>query len=64
MKNNPSISSSRRGFVRATIGAAALSAASVKAAKRPLEPLSPGMKISYQLGSNFTNDDLIFAKQI
>ncbi|MDQ2900177.1 MAG: mannonate dehydratase [Acidobacteriota bacterium] len=64
MKENPSIASSRRGFVRATIGAAALSAASADAAKRPLEPLSPGMKISYQLGSNFTPEDLTFAKQI
>src|SRR5262245_41240182 len=52
----------RRGFVTA-LGAAALSAGPA-AAKRALEPLSPGIKITLQLGTTFTDDDLAFAKQM
>ncbi len=55
-------SSTRRGFVRATLGATAVAASA--AAKRALEPLSPGIKISLQIPGNFTDDDLTFAKQM
>ena len=34
------------------------------AAKQPLQPLSPGIKISLQIPANFTPDDLTFAKQM
>ncbi len=57
-------SATRRNFVRATLGAAALSASSAQAAKRPLEPLSPGMKITLQIPTTFNDEDLTFAKQI
>ena len=53
----------RRDFVRA-IGAAALGAGPVFAGGRPLDPLSPGIKISLQIPGDFTADDLIFAKQL
>ncbi len=42
--------------------AAALTAA--QAARQPLEPLSPGIKISLQLPTKFDEEDLTFAKQI
>jgi mannonate dehydratase len=58
------IAATRRGFVRATLGAAGLAAAPLSAAKRPLEPLSPGIKITLQLGTKFTDEDLAFAKQM
>src|SRR3954467_6145947 len=53
----------RRDFVRA-VGAAALGAGPVFAGRRPLEPLSPGIKISLQIPADFTADDLVFAKQL
>jgi mannonate dehydratase len=52
---------SRRGF------ASALAAAAVPvwaAQKRPLEPLTPGIKISLQIPGTFTDDDLRFANQM
>ncbi|MCE5307056.1 MAG: mannonate dehydratase [Acidobacteriales bacterium] len=53
----------RRGFGQAALGAA--TALRMRAsAKRPLEPLSPGVKISLQIPANFTDDDLAFAKQM
>src|SRR4029079_352025 len=54
---------SRRQFV-STLGAAALATAPARAAKRALEPLSPGIKITLQLGTKFTDEDLAFAKQM
>jgi len=54
---------SRRDFVTA-LGAAALAAGPASAAKRPLEPLSPGIKVTLQLGTKFSDEDLSFAKQI
>ena len=54
---------SRRAFV-STLGAAALAQAPLQAAKRPLEPLSPGIKITLQIGTNVTDEDLSFAKQM
>ena len=53
----------RRDFVRA-IGAATLGAGPVFAGGRPLEPLSPGMKISLQIPGDFTAEDLVFARQL
>jgi len=58
------MTSTRRGFVGSAVGAAALGAASASAAKRPLEPLSPGIKISLQVPGEFTDDDLKFARQL
>ncbi len=53
----------RRTFARTLAGgAAALNAA--RAARRPLQPLSPGIKISLQIGNDFNDEDLTFAKQI
>jgi mannonate dehydratase len=54
---------SRRDFARA-IAAAAFAAAPVFAAKRSLDPLSPGIKISLQIPTDFSEEDLVFAKQI
>ena len=53
---------SRRGFLRSALATAA--AAPAVAAKRPLEPLSPGIKISLQIPGDYTDDDLTFAKQM
>jgi mannonate dehydratase len=53
---------SRRAFV-ATLGAAGVAARTAHA-KRPLEPLSPGIKITLQIGTKVTDDDLAFAKQM
>src|SRR5262245_57770429 len=53
----------RRDFVCA-IGAATLGAGPVLGGERPLDPLSPGMKISLQIPGDFTEDDLVFAKQL
>ena len=55
--------SSRRDFARATLGAA-LAAGPAPAAKRPLEPLAPGIKLSLQVPAAFTGEDLVFAKQM
>jgi mannonate dehydratase len=54
--------STRRAFIAA--GAAAFAAAPAPAAKRTLEPLSPGIKISLQIPTNFTDEDLSFARQM
>lgn len=49
--------------MRAAIGAAGLVSAS-SAAKRPLDALSPGIKITLQLPETFTDEDLTFARQL
>jgi mannonate dehydratase len=54
--------STRRQFAR-VLGAAA-AAGPLTAARRPLEPLSPGIKITLQIPTDFTDDDLAFARQI
>src|SRR3954469_3118938 len=51
-----------RRHMLTALGAAA--AAPVWAAKRPLEPLTPGIKITLQMPTDFNDDDLKFAKQI
>ena len=53
----------RREFARMAVAGVVLSSAG-KAANRPLEPLSPGIKITLQLPTDFTDDDLNFSKQI
>jgi mannonate dehydratase len=64
MTQETNYSETRRNFVRATLGAAGLVASSAAAAKRPLEPLSPGIKITLQIRSNFTDEDLSFPRQM
>jgi hypothetical protein len=44
--------------------AAGIAAAPLEAAKRPLEPFSPGIKITLQLSQNLSDDDLKFARQL
>lgn len=51
----------RRGFLGAAAAAAALP---LRAEKYPLDPLSPGIKISLQIPNEFSDEDLKFAKQI
>src|SRR5439155_22271681 len=53
----------RRDFVRAA-GAASLGAGAVFAGGRPIDPLSPGIKISLQIPGDFTAEDLVFARQL
>src|SRR5262249_3836808 len=64
MMDEASHSSTRRSFVQASLGGAALAAVTASAAKRPLDPLSPGIKITLQIPNNFDDDDLAFAKQM
>ncbi|HZO57437.1 MAG TPA: mannonate dehydratase [Bryobacteraceae bacterium] len=52
---------SRRGFLAAAVAAAATPAL---AAKKPLAPLSPGIKISLQTSSTLPDDELVWAKQM
>jgi mannonate dehydratase len=54
------MSETRRRFFGSALGG--LAAASALA--RPLVPLSPGIKIALQIPSNFSDDDLRFAKQL
>ena len=53
----------RREFATAALAAASASAAPA-AEKRRLEPLSPGIKISMQVGENVSDDDLTWVKQM
>jgi mannonate dehydratase len=52
----------RRMFAKAAVAGAAMAPAA--AAKKPLEPLSPGAKISMQVGEDVTADDLTWIKQM
>lgn len=52
---------SRRELFALGASAALANAATTK---HPLEPLTPGIKITYQLPGNFNDEDLTFAKQI
>jgi mannonate dehydratase len=52
----------RRKFIYAAAGS--LAAVPARAAKRPLEPLTPGIKITLQLSQNLSDDDLKFARQL
>lgn len=53
----------RRIFAQTMTGGAAL-LSGARAAKRPLEPLTLGIKFSLQIPNEFTADDLTFAAQI
>ena len=53
----------RRDFAK-TAFAAGLAASAQAAQKKPLAPLAPGIKISLQIPTKFTDDDLKFATQI
>jgi mannonate dehydratase len=53
----------RREFARILMGSAVF-AAGARAAKRTLDPLSPGIKISLQIPNDFTDEDLTFATQM
>lgn len=53
----------RREFIQAIIAGSVL-AARGSAAKKTLEPLSPGIKITLQIPNQFEDEDLTFAKQI
>lgn len=55
---------SRREMARVALGAAMTAAAPASAAKQPLAPLTPGIKISLQIPNEFTDDDLTFARQM
>src|SRR5262245_11008272 len=50
----------RRDFAKSGIAAAA----STQMAAKTLEPLSPGIKISMQVGENVTDEDLTWIKQM
>ncbi len=64
MSVNNATRPNRRVFLGAAIGAFAASAMTARAAKKPLAPLSPGIKISLQIPGDFTDEDLVFAKQL
>ena len=53
----------RREFVRAAAGSA-LAASHAGATAKTLDPLTPGIKISLQIPTAFTDEDLNFAKQV
>lgn len=63
MKPESNSATSRRRFLGAAAGAVAAVPARA-AAKRPLEPLTPGIKITLQIPADFTDEDLTFAKQL
>jgi mannonate dehydratase len=55
----------RRDFATTALAAGFAAAATpAAAARKPLEPLAPGIKISLQIPNKFTDEDLTFAKQI
>ena len=55
---------SRREFTRLAVTGGAALAASAAPAKRPLDPLAPGIKISLQVPTNPSDEDLQFAQQL
>jgi len=55
--------STRRDFTAAALAAAAAGPVA-QAAKKPLAPLAPGVKISLQIPTDAPDDDLTFAKQM
>src|SRR5438105_966697 len=57
----------RRNFLKLTGGAVALSGFAnplARAATKKLEPLAPGIKVSLQISTNATDEDLQFAQQL
>ena len=55
---------SRRDFTRTAAGALATSALSAAPARKKLDPLSPGLKISLQVPTDPSDEDLTFARQM
>lgn len=53
----------RRSLARTALGAAFAASAGL-GAKRPLEPLTPGIKITLQIPTSFSDEELSFAKQM
>lgn len=49
---------------RAFFATAAAAAAPAQAARKPLEPLAPGIKISLQMSHTLPDDELVWAKQM
>ena len=58
------MSTTRRIFVESGLAAFSAAASASAAIKRPLRPLTPGIKITLQVPSNFTDEDLAFARQM
>src|ERR1700733_12397378 len=54
--------SNRRQFAKAALSSALLPAAGFE--QKTLSPFSPGIKITLQMPSDFTDEDLQFAQQI
>src|SRR6187455_343641 len=57
----------RREFIRVTAAAAATGVIGLPfqtAAAKKLEPLTPGIKVSLQISTNATDEDLQFAQQL
>ena len=63
MNCNNDCTVSRRHFACAVFSAA-VAVRPAFADRRPLEPLSPGIKISLQIPTDFTDEDLVFAEQL
>ena len=63
---NPSTRLDRREFTKLALASSLAGAvpAPVHAAKRPLEPLSPGIKLSLQVPTDPSDEDLQFAQQL
>ena len=58
------MSTTRRIFVESGLAAFGAAVSASSAIKRPLRPLTPGIKITLQIPSNFTDEDLAFAGQM
>jgi len=64
MNDTANVSSSRRGFVRAGLGAAALAVPSCSRQSATVEPRSPDIKISLQISAKYDDEVLSFPKQM
>lgn len=56
------LTGTRRSFLLSAVAAGA--AGRANAGRRPLDPLSPGIKITLQINEKFSDEDLRFAKQL
>jgi hypothetical protein len=56
--------SSRRQFAKAALSSALLPASGLAQQKQALAALTPGIKITLQLPTDFNDEDLQFAQQI
>src|SRR5262245_8268576 len=65
MKPPNDYSVNRRDFALSVLGAALVARpTTAQSDRRPLEPLTPGIKITLQIPADFTDDDLVFAQQM